>query len=111
MGLRFIFISILLISVPALAGFKGLHVKKEEYGYKWPFTVPEGYIQCKYRASVVFLTPEGKTYAVNGTARGGKEKYGWRDFMEIWRDDPKYPGLELKVNIGWVIEQGLKRCK
>jgi len=51
----------------------------------------------------VFIV-NGKVYAVNGNA-----KIRYRDTFEIWRDNPKIPGT--KINIGEMIQMGLKLCR
>ncbi|MDQ3802462.1 MAG: YebY family protein [Acidobacteriota bacterium] len=54
----------------------------------------------------VIFTADGRTYAVNGIARGTKK---YREVEEIWLDNPSIPGA--KRDIGPIIERGLKLCK
>ena len=83
-------------------------VSREEFGAKWPLTVDRGVLSCNGSNGVgqVFFTSGGKTYAVNGLARGTK-KYPPAD--EIWADNPSGPGP--KKDIGPLIERGLKLCR
>jgi hypothetical protein len=84
-------------------------ITKQEFGDKWPFTVDEGILACKGTSSFgeVTFTANGKTYAVNGAARGTK-KYIPAD--EIWADNPSPLGGPKK-DIGPIIERGLKLCR
>lgn len=83
------------------------YVHQDDYGDDWPFTVEDGIVACERGSMVVFRTG-GRTYAVNGTARGFKEEAGYLDFEEIWRDDPT--GMLPKVNISPIIDMGLDLC-
>jgi len=73
----------------------------------WPFTVPTGTLGCEPAGSplgaVTFATG-GKVYAVNGIALDGH----YADMAPIWRRDPS--GVFPKVNIGAVLEAGLRLC-
>lgn len=74
----------------------------------WPLTVPDGTIACESLGKGlgrVTITAGGKTYWVNGLAKG-THKYA--DLDEIWRADPKYP--DIKVNIGPLLDRGLALC-
>jgi hypothetical protein len=44
-------------------GFLG----RADFGKRWPLTVEAGVVSCEQH-SVIFMDPEGKRYAVNGTA-------------------------------------------
>jgi hypothetical protein len=69
-------------------------ISRESMGDAWPFTVDSGTLRCLNASDVVFVV-DGKTYAVNGTA-----KARYPEVNPLWRDDPAYPDLDLKVNIG-----------
>lgn len=79
-------------------------ITKAQYGKRWPFKVTGGLLSCVSGSAVTFRA-RGTTYAVNGTAR--MWKLG-REIRPIWRDDPSFPGL--KVNIGPIIDRGLRLC-
>lgn len=84
-------------------------ISQADFGKSWPFTVNSGELYCigagngQPISAVVFAT-EDESYAVNGTAQA----LGYKQIDEIWRDDPEIAGL--KVNIGPIIERGLKIC-
>ena len=80
---------------------------------KWPLTVQSGTLRCEPlstmpKVKLVTFTSNGKTYAVNGIARGHAKKHGWRQIDEIWKADPKVPGM--KINIDLLIDRGLALC-
>lgn len=80
-----------------------VQISQSEYGDRWPYTVPNGILECQYND--VTLTYEGVTYAINGSARDtGK----YRDLKEIWRDNPEFPGA--KMPDAGIIERGLALC-
>jgi hypothetical protein len=83
-------------------------ITKQEFGTKWPLTVDEGVLACKGRGGVgeVVFTTNGKTYAVNGIAKGTKK---YIPIDEIWANNPSVSGL--KKDIGPIIERGLKLCQ
>lgn len=58
-------------------------VRASDFGDRWPFTVAEGRVNCMGPGSnVVFTAPDGRTYAINGTARGSRR---WADITPIWK--------------------------
>lgn len=76
--------------------------------YPWPFDAPSVTLACRNptarRAGMVTATtPDGREYAVNGTARSR-----YPEVDSIWLDDPQVAGL--KVNIGGAIDRGLALC-
>ena len=83
-------------------------------GLKWPLSVNAGYLGCEGSA-VWFATPGGVTYAVNGAAHGR-----YKPIEPIWLTDQKMMnelkaagasgGPTLRVNIGDLIQEGLKLC-
>jgi hypothetical protein len=85
-----------------------VRITKQEFGTKWPFTVDEGTLACKGKSSFgeVIFTANGKTYAINGTAKGTKK---YLSIDEIWADNPSVSGV--KKDIGPIIERGLKLCQ
>jgi len=78
-------------------------ISKTEFGENWAFAVDEGILECRNK-EVVFIA-DGKTYAVNGTAKQSKR---YIPIEEIWADDPNIKGI--KKNIGFTIEKGLELC-
>jgi len=53
----------------------------------------------------IYLRINGKTYALNGTARNSGK---YPDINPIWAPDPKLHGA--KKDIGVLIDKGLKLC-
>lgn len=105
-------------AVPCFADGINLALTRADFGEEWPFTVPRGVLNCRVVGQLssgepikaVTFAANGKVYAVNGIARGGHaKKNGWHDLKEIWRSDPKAPGL--KVSTGVVIDRGLLLCE
>jgi len=72
---------------------------------EWMLTVDSGELLCEAPNTVIFIAPDGTKYAVNGTAKSR----GYTDIQPIWKDNPQIPGT--KVNIGSLIDEGLKLCK
>ncbi len=83
-------------------------ITKQEFGAAWAFTVDEGVLSCKGSNGIgeVLFTANGKTYAVNGTAKGTKK---YLPIDDIWAADPSIAGA--KKNISAFIEKGLKLCQ
>jgi hypothetical protein len=108
-------------------------ITKNEFGNEWPLSINSGVVKCLPigNGSVVFEA-EGKTYAINGTAKGFAKKHNFYSIEDIWLDDPKFlemakeiakaeneplaevlksMGSPTKINISPVIDSGLKLCK
>lgn len=86
-------------------------VSSADFGETWPLKVKDGVLNCEpiYEYEIVTFTTNGKTYAVNGLARGNRaKKRGWLDVEKIWKTDPRDP--ELKINIGPLIDRGRALC-
>ncbi|MEU4840579.1 DUF2511 domain-containing protein [Nocardia testacea] len=43
-------------------------VASENFGYLWPLTVDRGELECRPGVRVVFIGPDGKSYALNDNA-------------------------------------------
>lgn len=78
---------------------------------QWPLKVKSGLLQCEEEVSggfvlqkVWFTAPDGTVYGVNGTAQDA----GYPGIDSIWKNDPA--GYGLKINIGPLIDRGLKLC-
>jgi hypothetical protein len=89
-----------------------LLLTQEQYGDKWPFTVPQGKLECFPPGIITFKVKE-KAYAVNSLA----SSRGYPKIDAIWRDDPNQLGLQpgsillMKVDITQIINIGLELCK
>ncbi|MCU1508254.1 MAG: hypothetical protein JWQ12_519 [Glaciihabitans sp.] len=95
----------------ALRHAPGLLVSTD-YGDKWPLSVPFAVVSCKSLVAggrslqvVTLETPDGVTYAVNGTA---KSHTTFPSIQPIWADDPNVDGL--KIDISPIIDAGLALC-
>lgn len=85
-------------------------VTSADYGASWPLTVSGGTLGCQNPGAVTFTTDDGTTYWVNGTAGDVADQHGWQDIKPIWQKDPHpvIPGQRL--DIGVLIDAGLKLC-
>lgn len=95
-----------------VAGAASERVSSADFGENWPLKVKDGVLNCEliYEYEIVTFTTNGKTYAVNGLARGNRaKKRGWLDVDKIWKTDPR--DTELKVNIGPLIDRGRALCR
>jgi Protein of unknown function (DUF2511) len=85
-------------------------LSRADFGTRWPLTVEAGVVSCEPHSgglgSVIFMDPEGKRYAVNGTAMAHYPQLPEID--RIWAPDATNPGA--KINIGPVIDRGLALC-
>lgn len=72
-------------------------------GEDWPFTLERGTLACA--ADAVTFSANGMKYAVNGFA----SSRGYADIGPIWRNNASIPGT--KINIGSVLDSGLKLCR
>lgn len=61
---------------------KQREVTRQEFGERWPFTVERGTLSCEN--SAVVFSVSGRSYAVNGTAKGR----GYTAIEPIWRANP-----------------------
>lgn len=103
---------------PAVINRHEVRITQGEYGDAWPFTVDSGVLAgnpTDLRLSngtalaEVTFTAEGKTYYVNGTAKGTGR---YAELDDIWARDASAPKeLGLKKNMGPIIERGLKLAR
>jgi hypothetical protein len=87
------------------------HISKATFHGVWPVSVDAGTLTCDAtKGSSITFTPDGSsdTYASNGTAMGWAPKEGWKNFRDIWLDDPT--GFEPKVNSSDFDAEGQKLC-
>ena len=80
------------------------HIAKSAFSGDWPISVDAGTISCDLSVGggAITFTPDGSStvYAVNGTAMNWETDKGWKDFHEIWLDnpDPVMAAISPKVN-------------
>ena len=82
-------------------------ITQDEVGSEWPFSVREGTLRCSgtRTAGSVTFEAEGRTYALNGTAKSQTE---FPDVDPIWAANPAIP--EARKDIGPIIQRGLQLC-
>lgn len=103
---------VIIISTLWAAPTATVKVTSAEFGKKWPFLVSGGVIGYEPllvgRQKLALLTFEsgGKTYALNGLAKGRSKERGYLDIVAIWKDDPEIPGV--KMDISPITQRGLK---
>ena len=116
-----IFVGVYTFSVSAVAGKRA--ISEIEFGEEWPFTVPEGILDCSDR-KITFTTIEGDVYGVNGTAKN----FGHKPIEPIWKiNTPMLKELAEafdqtidevigedpppRISIGPIIKVGLELCE
>ncbi len=100
------FLLVTALAVTACVGSTNeVEVSASDFGNDWPLTVVQGTLQCEPPGSVVFTTPEGTSYAVNGTA---KDATDLPEIDAIWAEG-EVEGL--KRNLGPLIQRGLALCE
>jgi hypothetical protein len=87
-------------------------VTRAQFGNRWPYTIPGGVLACStrfvasYKKQDVTITHAGRTYAINGSARGSGL---YAPLEDIWRDNPESPGS--KIPEPGLIAKGLSLCR
>jgi hypothetical protein len=90
---------------PTLQAQGSRPVTRADWGAGWPLTVDAGTLRCETGRAVVFQTPDGTKYALNGIASANPK---YKDLEPIWATDPS--GLTPKMDIGPLIQAGLALC-
>lgn len=82
-------------------------IDRESWEGEWPLTKDVAHLQRRAGDRVVLIAD--RVYAVNGAAKAERhfflDRPRYVPIDEIWRDDPKMPGL--KVSLGPLIAMGL----
>jgi hypothetical protein len=76
-------------------------ISRAAYGTQWPFTVPQGVLQCSDGA--VTFTAAGKRYALNGAAR----RQGFASVYPIHANDED---TGFAKDLAPVVNHGLELC-
>jgi len=101
---------IFIISCSSPTQRNTLKFTKYEYGDKWPFSVNEIEVFCSGYKEIYCKASNGKTYALNGSAKGvSNNDPTISKIDEIWLDDPNWDGL--KISYGDFITKGLELCE
>lgn len=103
-------LSVLLFACTNTTQRNSIVFKKNEYLGEWPFSVDEIEVFCNGYKEIYCTASNGKTYALNGSAKGiSTNDMSINKVEEIWLDDPKYPGLKIPYTD--FISQGLTLCE
>lgn len=84
-------------------------VAAEDYGDRWPLTVPGGTLRYEPAGRAIFRDLDGNEYQLNGMAQSA----GYALIDPIWKVREAIPGADgeapivLRVNIGPLIEDAL----
>jgi hypothetical protein len=106
--LLFLAISVIFLSCETS---KTLKFKKIDYGVEWPYSVNEIEIYCNGYDELYFKADNGKTYPLNGTAKGSSRSNSEiSDIQEIWLDNPNLIGTKIPYPQEF-ITKGLSLCE
>ena len=108
MPTRLFFILCLALVGNACTGTHSETIARASLGSAWPLTVDSGELRCQAGNAVIFKTPGGSEYAVNGAAADA----GYADIRPIWaaNTDPSTSDFIPKIAITPLIDAGLKLC-
>ncbi len=93
---------------PASAAGTAKKITAEEFGAAWPFTVDEGTVRCERSGATVFIA-DGTIYALNTTARMGRDAVKGEALWKITREQPGNPQAFMSVSP--IEEIGESLCK
>lgn len=89
---------------------------REAWSGTWPLTIDGGMLTCTNvlraggQPAVYLTTRNGDMWPLNGVAKAHHSSFGAKpDITPIWRDNPDLPGT--KVNIGPLVQKGLRLCR
>jgi hypothetical protein len=87
-----------------------LKFNKDEFGKEWPFSVNKIEVYCVGYKEIYCRADNGKTYALNGSAKtASSDDLSISKVEEIWLDDPEFNGL--KIPYTQFVTEGLKLCE
>jgi len=116
LGLGLIIAIVIIVGVVILTGGgskppDGVLITKQQFGTAWPFSVPQGYVDCKGGGKnfgpVTFTAPDGTVYGVNGIALSD----GYPAVRPIWLESTDPKSDDPRVPIGPIIDKGLTLCQ
>lgn len=110
----FLLLPVLALCVSATAFAASAKISKADLEFDWPLTVDAGVLTCEplpgnAKLQLVTFTTNGKTYALNGIAKGHVKSRGWGEIGPIWKENASVPGT--KMGIGPLITRGISLCK
>ena len=107
---KYIFITILFAVIISCTNNKTRTFKKSDYGKNWPYSVNEIEVYCEGYKEIYFKADNGKTYPLNGTAKGvSKNNFKISNIDEIWLANPDLPGTKIPYPQEF-INDGLLLC-
>lgn len=87
----------------------GVTITQAEYGEKWPFTVESVELKCEGSPPAALVkAPDGKLYALNGSARTSAAANGWEDGRTITKPSVELP--QVPMSISDITGRALKLC-
>ena len=82
---------------------EGVKVEKKPGSQAWPFrTIEAGTVRCLEGQYVILVATNGRTYALNGTARQVASERGWQKL-----DGEQIVGKSISP----ILDAGLKQCQ
>ena len=88
--------------------FPSRKVNRAMWQGEWPLTIDGGFLQLRTGNRVVLVFKQ-KIYGVNDAAKAERhfvlDQPRYVPIDEVWRDDPRVPGL--KISLGPLIAMGL----
>jgi len=103
--MKWIYAAALMLPLSGCLSDERKEVSAAEFGDAWPLTVDRGTVDCWNDGSRT-VSVTGGTYALNGPATAK----GYPRIDPIWRDDPRYPDMGMKVSIQPLIERAGQFC-
>lgn len=85
--------------------YQTIEVTADQFGDKWPLTVDKGTLHCEPPTRIVFTTPDGQKYGVNGSAAND-----YISILEITKDTENM-GVKFKMSPNILIDEGMKLCE
>lgn len=87
----------------------GEAISQADYGDKWPFTVESVELTCEGSPPAALAkAPDGKLYALNGSARTSAAANGWEDGRHITKPSAELP--QVQMDISDITGRALKLC-
>ena len=83
-----------------------LTVSRKSFAGDWPLLSDDATVVCGKQDSIsVGVNVNGKTYALNGTAKANE---GWPGLRPVWASNPIVEGL--KVSVGDLLDYAAEKC-
>lgn len=100
----------LLLGLPTI-GLTQEQVSSSTFGDDWPFPFERAIVTCAPPGNSVVLKADGKTYVLNGKARGQADARGYLDHQDLLPRD-EYGAFTKGVStVSALIDRGLRQCR